>query len=135
MKSQIFVNLPVKELAKSVEYYSKMGFTNNPQFSDETAKCMVFSEEIYVMLHTHDRFKTFITKPITDVSKTITLLLSLSVESVEKVNEICDNALSVGGKEPIEAKDYGFMQQRTIEDPDGHTWEIFYMDISKFPQQ
>lgn len=135
MKSQIFINLPVKELDKSFSFYTKMGFTNNPKFSDESAKCMVFSEEIFVMLITHDRFKTFITKPITDVSKTTSALLSISVESPDKVNEISNNAISAGGKEPIEAKDYGFMQQRTIEDLDGHIWEIFYMDMSKFPQQ
>jgi len=134
MKSQIFINLPVKDLARSFDFYTKMGFTNNPQFSDETAKCMVFSEEIFVMLITHDKFKTFITKPITDVSKTTSALLSISVESLARVNEISDNAISAGGKEPVEAKDYGFMQQRTIEDPDGHIWEIFYMDMTKFPQ-
>jgi len=135
MKSQIFINLPVKELEKSLNFYTKMGFTNNPQFSDDTAKCMVFSEEIFVMLITHDRFKTFITKPITDVSKTTSALLSISVESLDRVNEISNNAIAAGGKEPIEAKDYGFMQQRTIEDLDGHIWEIFYMDMSKFPQK
>lgn len=134
MKSQIFINLPVNDLEKSFNFYTKMGFTNNPQFSDESAKCMVFSEEIFVMLLTHDRFKTFIVKPITDVSKTTTLLLSISVESLDKVNEISNNAISAGGKEPIEAKDHGFMQQRTIEDLDGHIWELFYMDLSKFPQ-
>ena len=134
MKSQIFINLPVKDLERSINFYTKMGFTNNPQFSDETAKCMVFSEEIFVMLITHDKFKTFINKPITDVSKTTSALLSISVESLDRVNEISDNAISAGGKEPIEAKDYGFMQQRTIEDPDGHIWEIFYMDMTKFPQ-
>jgi predicted lactoylglutathione lyase len=135
MKSQIFINIPVKDLDKSFNFYSKMGFINNPQFSDGSAKCMVFSEEIFVMLLTHDRFKTFITKPITDVSKSTSVLLSLSVESLARVNEISENALSAGGKEPVEAKDHGFMQQRTIEDLDGHTWEIFYMDMSKFPQQ
>ncbi|MCC6722843.1 MAG: glyoxalase/bleomycin resistance/extradiol dioxygenase family protein [Bacteroidia bacterium] len=135
MKSQIFINLPVKDLDKSFSFYSKMGFSNNPQFSDETAKCMVFSDEIFVMIMTHDKFKSFVNKPITDVSKTITLLLSISVDSLDKVNEICNNALTAGGIEPVEAKDYGFMQQRTIEDPDGHTWEIFNMDMSKFPQQ
>ena len=135
MKSQIFINLPVKDLERSFNFYTKMGFTNNPQFSDETAKCMVFSEEIFVMLITHDKFKTFITKPITDVSKTTSALLSISVESLDRVNEISDNAISAGGKEPVEAKDYGFMQQRTIEDPDGHIWEIFYMDMTKIPQK
>ncbi len=134
MRSQIFINLPVKDLEKSFNFYTKMGFTNNPQFSDESAKCMVFSEEILVMLLTHERFKTFITKPIADVSKTTSALLSISVESLDKVNAISDNAVAAGGKEPVPAKDHGFMQQRTIEDLDGHTWEIFYMDISKFPQ-
>ena len=135
MKSQIFINLPVKDLEKSFSFYTKMGFTNNSQFSDNSAKCMVFSEEIFVMLLTHERFKTFITKPITDVSKTTSALLSISVESLDKVNEISNNALLAGGKEPVEPKDHGFMQQRTLEDLDGHIWEIFYMDISKFPQQ
>jgi predicted lactoylglutathione lyase len=134
MRPQIFINLPVKDLDKSMNFYTKMGFTNNPQFSDDTGKCMVFSEEIFVMILTHDKFKAFSSKPITDVSKTTAVLLSLSVESIDKVNEIVDNALSAGGKEPIEAKDYGFMQQRTLEDLDGHTWEIFYMDMSKMPQ-
>ena len=135
MKSQIFINLPVKELERSLNFYTKMGFTNNPQFSDDSGKCMVFSDEIFVMLLTHEKFKAFITRPITDVSKTTSALFSISVESLDRVNEISDNALSGGGKEPVEAKDYGFMQQRTIEDPDGHIWEIFYMDMSKFPQQ
>ncbi len=135
MRSQIFINLPVKDLEKSFNFYAKMGFSNNPQFSDDSAKCMVFSEEILVMLLTHDRFKTFITKPITDVSKTISALLSISVDSVQRMNEIADNAIAAGGSEPIEPKDHGFMQQRTIEDLDGHTWELFYMDMGKLPQQ
>lgn len=131
--TQIFINLPVKDLASSMEFYTKMGFTNNPQFSDDTAKCMVLSENIFVMLLTHEKFKAFITKPIADVANTISALLSISVESVDKMNEIVNNALAAGGKEPSEAKDYDFMQQRTLEDLDGHTWEIFYMDMSKFP--
>ena len=85
------------------------------------------------MLLTHEKFKSFASKPIADASKTTAALLSLSVESNDKVNTIAGNALAAGGKEPVEPKDYGFMQQRTIEDPDGHTWEIFYMDISKMP--
>ena len=131
MKSQIFINLPVKDLAASFDFYTKMGFTNNPNFSDESAKCMVFSEEISVMLLTHDRFKTFIHKPIADLSNAVSCLLSLSLESVEAMNTVMTNALSAGGKEPIEAKDHGFMQQRTLEDMDGHIWEVFYMDVSK----
>jgi uncharacterized protein len=134
MRSQIFINLPVSNLEKAVAFYTQMGMVNNPQFSDDTAKCMVFSEEIFVMIMTHEKFQTFTSKPIADLHKNVAALLSLSVESVEKVNKIVNNALTVGGKEPVEAKDYGFMQQRTLEDLDGHTWEIFFMDISKFPQ-
>lgn len=133
MKAQIFINLPVNDLEKSIEFYTKMGFTNNPQFSDDSAKCMVFSDEIFVMILTHEKFKQFATKPISDASKSTAVLLSLAVESLEKVNEIVDNAVSAGGKEPVPFKDYGFMQQRTVEDIDGHTWEIFYMDMSKMP--
>ena len=133
MKSQIFINLPVKNLQQSLDFYTKMGFTNNPQFSDDSAKCMVFSEEIYVMLLTHERFKTFIVKPISDTANSTPLLLSLSVDSVERMNTIVQQALTAGGKEPMPAKDHGFMQQRTLEDMDGHIWEIFYMDLSKFP--
>ena len=135
MRSQIFLNLPVRDLEKSMAFYSKMGMVNNPQFSDDSAKCMIFSEEIYVMLMTHERFMTFSTKPIADLSNAVSSLLSLSVESVAKMNEIVDNALTAGGKEPVEAKDHGFMQQRTLEDLDGHTWEVFFMDLSKFPQE
>ncbi len=135
MRSQIFINLPVKDLEKSQAFYTKMGMANNPQFSDDTAKCMVFSEEIFVMLLSYEKFNSFTTKPIADLHSNIAALLSLSVESVEKMNEIVDNALTVGGKEPNEIRDYGFMQQRTLEDLDGHTWEIFFMDISKFPQE
>ena len=135
MRSQIFLNLPVRDLEKSMAFYSKMGMVNNPQFSDDSAKCMIFSEEIYVMLMTHERFMTFSTKPIADLSNAVSSLLSLSVESVAKMNEIVDNALTADGKEPVEAKDHGFMQQRTLEDLDGHTWEVFFMDLSKFPQE
>ena len=134
MKSQIFLNLPVRDLEKSMVFYGKMGMVNNPQFSDDSAKCMIFSEEIYVMIMSHERFMTFSTKPIADLSDAVSSLLSLSVESIEKMNEIVDNALTAGGKEPVEAKDHGFMQQRTLEDLDGHTWEVFFMDLSKFPQ-
>ena len=84
---------------------------------------------------THEKFKSFATKPLADTKNNLAALFALSVESVDKVNEIVNNALSAGGIEPTEMKDYGFMQQRNVEDFDGHTWEIFYMDLSKFPQQ
>ena len=135
MAKQIFINLAVKDLKKSMDFYSALGFSNNPQFSDDTGKCMVWSENIFVMIMTHEKFKTFATKPIADTKSNLSGLFSLSVDSVDEVNRIVRKGLDAGGTEPTEMKDYGFMQQRTIEDFDGHTWEIFYMDITKFPQQ
>jgi uncharacterized protein len=130
---QIFVNLPITDLQKSMDFYAAMGFTNNPQFSDDTAKCMVWEDNIFVMLLTHEKFNHFATKPIADTKTNLAGLFSLSVESLDVVNKIVEDGLKAGGIEPTEMKDYGFMQQRTIEDFDGHTWEIFYMDMSKFP--
>ena len=135
MAKQIFINLPVKNLQKSTAFYTALGFTNNPQFSDDTAKCMVWSENIFVMLLTHEKFTTFATKPIADTKSNLAGLFSLSVDSTDELNSILTNGLKAGGTEPNEIRDYGFMQQRTIEDFDGHTWEIFYMDISKFPTE
>lgn len=133
MSKQIFINLAVKDLQKSMDFYASMGFINNPQFSDETAKCMAWSEHIFVMLLTHEKFAGFTSKPLADTKNHISGLFSLSLENFEKVNVMMSNGLKAGGIEPTEMKDYGFMQQRSIEDFDGHTWEIFYMDISKFP--
>ena len=133
MDSQIFINLAVKDVEKSMEFYTRLGFTNNPQFSDESGKCMVWSDQIYVMLMTHEKFKSFASKPIADTKNYIAGLFSLSVGSLDKVNEIVNNGLAAGGSEPMPFEDFGFMQKRNIEDFDGHTWEIFCMDMSKFP--
>ena len=135
MAKQIFINLAVKDLQKSMDFYTALGFTNNPQFSDNTAKCMAWSDNIYVMLLTHEKFSTFATKPIADTKSNLAGIFSLSVDSVDEVNHILTNGLNAGGTEPGEIKDYGFMQLRTIEDFDGHTWEVFYMDITKFPAE
>ena len=135
MAKQIFINLAVKDLQKSMDFYTALGFSINPQFSDDTGKCMVWSENIFVMIMTHEKFKTFATKPIADTKSNIAGLFSLSVDSLDEVNNILNNGLNSGGTEQNEMRDYGFMQQRTIEDPDGHTWEIFYMDITKFPKE
>lgn len=116
-----------------MDFYTALGFSNNPQFSDNTAKCMVWSENIYVMLLTHQKFLSFTSKPIADTKTHVAGLFSLSVESTEQVNKLMENGIKAGGIEPNETRDYGFMYQRTIEDFDGHTWEIFYMDITKFP--
>lgn len=135
MAKQIFINLAVKDLQKSMDFYSALGFINNPQFSDDTAKCMAWSEHIFLMIMTQERFSTFATKPIADTKSNVAGLFSLSVDSLDEVNNLMTNGLKAGGIEPNEMRDYGFMQQRTIEDFDGHTWEVFYMDVSKFPAE
>ncbi len=131
---QIFINLAVTDVSKSMEFYAALGFTNNPQFSDDTGKCMVWEENIFLMILSHEKFASFATKPIADTKNTLAGLFSLSMNSLDEVNAFMDKGLKAGGKEPSEMKDYGFMQQRTLEDFDGHTWEVFYMDMSKFPQ-
>ena len=133
MNKQIFINLVVADLQKSMDFYTALGFKNNPQFSDETAKCMVWSDNIFLMIMVKEKFENFATKPIADTKTKLAALYSLSVESVDEINSIVAAGLNAGGTEPSEMKDYGFMQQRTIEDFDGHTWEIFFMDVSKFP--
>lgn len=135
MAKKIFINLPVADLQKAMAFYTAIGFTNNPQFTDDTAACMVLSEEIYVMLLTHPKFSQFTTKEIGNAFKTASVINSLSVDSNDEVNTMVERALKAGGKETNEAKDYGFMQQRSFEDLDGHLWEVLYMDLSKFPGQ
>lgn len=132
---QIFINLPVKDIQKSMDFYTALGFENNPQFSDETGKCMVWSESIFVMLLSHEKFSSFTKKPLADTKTNIAGLFALSVNSVEEMNKIMEAGLQAGGTEPEEIRDYGFMQQRTLEDFDGHTWEIFFMDMSKLPTE
>lgn len=133
MAKQIFINLAVKAPQKSMDFYTALGFTNNPQFSDDNGKCMVWSDTIYVMLLSHEKFSEFISKPIADTKSGVAALFSLSFDSLDEMNATTDKGLQAGGVEPSEMKDYGFMQQRTIEDFDGHTWELFYMDMSKIP--
>ncbi|MCB0649083.1 MAG: hypothetical protein KDC49_20575 [Saprospiraceae bacterium] len=133
MAKQVFINLAVEDLQKSMDFYTALGFVNNPQFSDDTGKCMVWSENIYVMIMTHEKFKSFATKPLANTKSNLAALYSLSMESIDEVNNLMTNGLKAGGTEPNEMRDYGFMQQRTIEDFDGHTWEVFFMDITKFP--
>ena len=131
---QIFINLAVTDVTKSMEFYTALGFSNNPQFSDDSGKCMVWEENIFLMILSHEKFASFATKPIADTKNTLAGLYSLSMNSLDEVNTFMEKGLKAGGKEPHEMRDYGFMQQRTLEDFDGHTWEVFYMDMSKFPK-
>lgn len=134
MSKKIFVNLPVSDLKRSMDYYTAIGMVNNPQFTDETAACMEWSEHIFVMLLTIPRFEGFITKEVADTHATTAVINAISVGSREEVHAFMEKALAAGGKEPTEAKDYGFMLQRSIQDPDGNEWEVFFMDMSKLPQ-
>lgn len=135
MKASIFINLPVSDLKKSMDFYSAIGFVNNPMFTDETAACMVLNENIYVMIMVHDRFRDFTKKPIPNTKEQVAVINSLSLSSVEEVNRILDKAKSSGGNELGELRDYGFMQMRSFEDLDGHYWEVFFMDVSKVPAE
>ncbi|HYN45605.1 MAG TPA: VOC family protein [Allosphingosinicella sp.] len=130
MSRLIFVNLPVADLTAARAFYEAIGAVNNPQFTDETAACMVFSEIIHVMLLTHDKFAQFTPKKIADAHATTEVLICISADSREAVDDITEKALAAGGKEPREAQDYGFMYSRSFEDPDGHIWEPMWMDMA-----
>lgn len=134
MKKQIFVNLHVKDLSKAREFYTKLGFSINEQFSDHTGACVVISDTIYAMLLTHDKFKQFTPKEISDATKTTEVLNALSLENKDQVNEMVDAAIGAGGSEARPAEDHGFMFSRAFNDLDGHIWEIFYMDMSAMPE-
>jgi hypothetical protein len=134
MTRQIFVNLPVKDLNKAIEFFTRLGFTFNPQFTDENATCMIVGDNIFVMLLVEDFFKTFIKKEICDATKSTEVLLALSAESREMVDEMVSKAIEGGGMEPRGPQDHGWMYGRSFEDIDGHIWEILYMDESALIQ-
>lgn len=134
MATKIFVNLPVKNLNKSVEFFTKLGFTFNAQFTDETATCMIVADDIFVMLLTEDKFKTFTPKAICDASKSTEVLVCLSSESREEVDEMIRQAVAAGGTTYNEPQDHGFMYAHGFQDLDGHTWEILFMEPSAITQ-
>lgn len=128
MGTKVFVNLPVKDLDKSKEFFSKLGFTFNAQFTNKDAACMVISEDNYAMLLTEPFFKTFTKKEIINAKKSTEVLIALSSASKEDVNKMLTSALAAGAKEANEPQDHGFMFGRSFEDLDGHIWEVFWMD-------
>ena len=132
MSKQIFVNLPVADLAAARAFYEAIGATNNPQLTDDTAACMVFSDTIHVMLLTHAKFAQFTPKRIADAHATSEVLIAISTDSREAVDEITEKALAAGGREPRHRQDHGFMYARSFEDPDGHIWEPLWMDMDAF---
>ena len=128
MTKQIFVNLPVKDLSRTVEFFKRLGFTFNPQFTDEKATCMIINDNIFVMLLVEKFFKTFTKKEICDTAKDTEVIIALSTESREKVDEMMQHVFEAGGKESREPQDHGWMYGRSFQDINGHLWEIIYMD-------
>ncbi len=126
--SNIFVNLPIKNLKKSVEFFSTLGFEFNQQFTDKTTTCMIVSDNIFVMLLEESRFQTFTNKDIVDATKATEVLIALSAESPEQVNEMVNKAIEAGGSHANEKQDHGFMYGWSFQDLDGHIWEVVYMD-------
>ena len=130
LATKIFVNLPVKDLNRTVEFFTRLGFTFNPQFTDENATCMIIGEDIYIMLLVEKFFKTFTKKEICDVAEDAEVIVALSAESREKVDQMMNRVLEAGGKESRDPQDHGWMYGRSFQDIDGHLWEIIYMDVS-----
>lgn len=134
MPAQIFVNLPVKNLQRSVEFFTALGYTFNPQFTDENATCMIIDDgHIYAMLLVEPFFQTFTPKPISDAKTSTEVLIALSFDSRDAVDDLVRKAVAAGATTPTPAKDLGFMYTHGYEDLDGHMWELFYMDMSAMP--
>ena len=130
MKTKIFINLPVADLPRSLAFFKALGYTHDPQFSDDTAACIIISEEIHVMVLTHAKFREFTPKEICDSAKATEVLLCLSCESREEVDEIVSKAVIAGGSTYAEPKDYGFIYGHSFADPDGHQWELVHMSAT-----
>ncbi len=130
MPKMIFVNLPVADLKRATAFYESIGATKNPQFSDDTASCMVFSETIYAMLLTHRKYAEFTSKTIVDARTASEVLIALSADNREDVDAMVKKAEASGVTiDPTPTQDFGFMYGRSFEDPDGHIWEIMWMDV------
>jgi uncharacterized protein len=127
MTTQIFVNLPVKDLQASIDFFTRIGFSFDPKFTDETAASMVVAENIFVMLLTRDKFQTFTPKPICDATTHTEVLVCLSCDSREQVDDRVRRAVAAGGSTYSEPQDHGFMYEHGFQDLDGHIWELIYM--------
>ena len=132
---KIFVNLPVRDLQRSIDFFTKLGFTFNPHFTDASATCMIVSEEAFVMLLVEPRFKDFTKRQICDTSTHTEGMFALSCTSREEVDHMVNTALASGGAPAMDAMDHGFMYGWSFYDPDGHHWEVMYMDPSAIPAE
>lgn len=135
MATKIFINLPVKDLNQSILFFAELGFSFNPQFTNEQGTCLIIGENINAMLLTEEFYATFTQKEICNAATTSEVILAVSLGTREKVDEMMEKAVRAGGTEYVKTKDYGWMYQRTFLDIDGHHWEIFYMDESQMPNQ
>jgi predicted lactoylglutathione lyase len=135
MKTKIFLNLPVKDLNKSILFFKQLGFSFDSKFTNEKGTCLIIGENIFAMLLLEEFFKTFTPKQICDATTSTEMIAAISVESRDKVDEIITAVVKAGGKEHEEAKDYGWMYQRVFFDLDGHHWEVFFMDESQIPDK
>jgi len=134
--TKIFVNLPVSDLKKTMNFFSELGFEFNPMFTDENATCMIISEDIYVMLLVEKFFKSFIPdKEICDTKKSAEAIVALSAKTRKEVDELFKKAVAVGGSEYRQAQDYGWMYGRAFQDINGHIWEIVYIDMNAIPEE
>lgn len=133
MARKIFVNLPIESMQRSRAFYEALGFSFNPQFTNEQGACMVVSDDIFVMLLVKPFFQTFTGKPIADASKSTEVLVCISADSRAEVDELVRKAKAAGGAVPRQPQDHGFMYGHGFEDPDGHIWEVAYMDMSAAP--
>jgi uncharacterized protein len=127
---QMFINLPVKDLQASIAFFTKVGFEFNPQYTDEFATCMIVGDNIFVMLLVEKRFKEFIKKDIVNAATSTEVIICISADSREQVDDMVNKALSAGGKPSNEPIDHGFMYGWSFQDPDGHLWEVVHMDES-----
>ena len=130
---KMFVNLPVKDLTRSVDFFTRLGFTFDPAFTDEQATCMVVSDEAFVMLLVEPRFKDFATRDIADASSATEVIIAVSASSREEVDHLADTALDAGGSPAKDPMDMGFMYGRSFSDLDGHSWEVMWMDPQAVP--
>jgi len=135
MKRQIYVNLPIKNMERSQAFFASLGFSFNPQFTNEQGACMVVADDIYVMLLVEPFFQTFTAKPVADATKSTEVLVCLSCESRAEVDALVAKARAAGGTVPRAPQDHGFMYGHGFDDLDGHTWELVYMDPSAAPPQ
>lgn len=131
MSKQIFLNLPVSDLPKSLAFFKALGFANNPQFSSDSGECIVISDTIFVMLCTQDRFRDFTPKDICDTSKAVEMLINLNCESREEVDGLVAKALAAGGSTYDKPEDLGFMYSHSFVDPDGHGWGLFHISATQ----